>query len=133
MNIACKMQIDFFHWDNLCITAAARTAFNAKTRSQRRLAQGNDSFFANFIQTVAQTNRNSRFSFAGRSRGHGRSQNQLSAIFRIKNFFLKFAKFRHGNFCFVFSVKIKTIFVNPNFFCNICNRSHFIFLSNFNI
>ena len=38
MKITCKMQVQVFHWYNLCVTAAGSTAFNAEARTERRLS-----------------------------------------------------------------------------------------------
>ena len=56
MEIARKVQVDVFHWNDLCVSAATGTTFYTKTRSKTRLTKSNNSFLSDFIKSVCKSN-----------------------------------------------------------------------------
>ena len=46
VEIAGEVQVDIFHRNYLCVSAACSAALNTKYRSQRWLAKGNHNFLA---------------------------------------------------------------------------------------
>ena len=105
MNVTGKMQVDVFHRHDLGIAAACRSALDAETGSEGRLAKRDDDFFAELAQSIPDTYSIGGFSFAGRSRIDGRDQNH----FAIGTVFDLFPDIQ-GYFGLIFSVKLKIIF-----------------------
>src|SRR5215212_2482195 len=74
MNIACQMQIEIFHGDDLGVAAARRAALDAKCRPLRGLADDRDDAFAQ-VRAECLTHANRRRGLAlsqwsGRDGGH---------------------------------------------------------------
>ena len=55
VKVAREMQVNIFHRDNLRVTAAGRTAFDAETRSETGLTERDANFSAEFCKRVRQT------------------------------------------------------------------------------
>ena len=64
VEVAREVQIDIFHGNDLGVSAASGAALNAEYGAERRLAQRDQSVFANATHGVGQTNRSGRFAFA---------------------------------------------------------------------
>ena len=73
VEIACKVQVHFFHRHDLGIATASGPALHTKVRSQRCFADTDSGVLADAVQTIAQTNGGRCLAFAcGRrvDRGH---------------------------------------------------------------
>ena len=66
MHVAGKMQVDVFHRQDLGVTTAGSTAFDAEDRSQGRFAQGDDGFMTHVVQGLGQADSRQGLAFAGR-------------------------------------------------------------------
>ena len=82
MKIACEMQINIFHWDNLSIAAACRPALHPKTGAQRRLTQTHNSLFTNSIQPIPQTHGGGCFALTSGGWINRGNQHQLAIFSR---------------------------------------------------
>ena len=78
MEVAREVQIDVLHGNDLGVSAASGAALNAEYGTERRLAQRDQSVFANATHGVGQTDRSGRFAFARRRRVNGRNQYELA-------------------------------------------------------
>ena len=78
MHIASKMKIDVLHRDHLRIAAAGCAALDAEHRAERRLAQRNDSVFADLLHRLSKSNGRCRFAFAGRGGIDGCNKHKLA-------------------------------------------------------
>ena len=78
MKISGKMKIQIFHRYNLCITATGSTTFNSKARSERWLAQSDQSFFTELCHCLSKSNGNRRLPLSRRSRIDCSNKYQLS-------------------------------------------------------
>ena len=66
MKIPGKMEIDIFHWNDLCVSAAGCTAFNPHARPQGGFPESDDRFLSKSSHCFAQANTGRRFTFASR-------------------------------------------------------------------
>ena len=78
VEIAGKMQIDVFHRHDLGIAAARSAALDSHTGTERRFAQHDDRFLAQFDEGLRHTDGRGGFAFARRRRRDGCDQNQLA-------------------------------------------------------
>jgi len=72
MNIASKMQINLFSWNDHSFPAASRSSFYSEDRPERGLTQGEAGFLAKTAQRIRQANSGSRFALSSRGRRHSR-------------------------------------------------------------
>ncbi len=99
VEIAGEMKVHFFHWNNLGIPTACRAALHAETWTKGRFANTDCGFFANPVQTIAQTNRRGCFAFA-RWRGVDRRYKDQFAVFVTLNGIDEIL----ADFCFVVAI-----------------------------
>ena len=57
MEIAIKVEVDVFHWDDLRIATARSTALHTKHRTQRGLTQADDCVFTDVTERIPQAHR----------------------------------------------------------------------------
>ena len=127
-DVACEMEIDVFHRNDLGVSASCRTTFHAENRSHGRFTQADNSLFANAVQCIAQSDGCRGFSFAGRGRVDGRYHNQFAI-----GFILQSIKKVQGNFGFVMAVGFLVFFLNVLASRNLTDAKHFRTLSNCNV
>ena len=128
MHIAGEMQIDIFHRQNLCITAARSAALDPKYRTQGGLTQGYNGIFSYFGHSLSQTCRRGCLPFSCRCRVDRCHKYQLSVrpLFQTgKDGFIQFG--------LIFPVKFQFVFLNTQVPCNIGNWPEFSALGNLNI
>src|SRR6266508_4444691 len=83
MNVACEMQVEIFHWDNLRIATACRATFDTERWSLRRLANdGNHALAKMRTKCLTQTNSCGGLAFPEGSRGDGGNVN----VFAVRAF-----------------------------------------------
>ena len=128
MHIAGEVQVDIFHWNNLCIATACSAAFYAEHRAEGWLTQCNHYVFADFFQTVSQTNGGGGFTFACWGWADCSNQNQ----FTIRSICF-FGQHIIVNFCFVIAVLFQIFFVNTCSCRDVADMAHCRFLSNFDV
>ena len=128
MEIAREMQVQVFHRNNLCVSAACCTALYTEARSEGGLTKRNYGLLSEQSHGFAETDGRCRLSFSGRSRIDCRYQNELS--FRIA--FNPFQQFI-GKFRLVLSVQFKLVLVDSEFLRNLRNRLHYCFLCNLDV
>jgi len=78
VEIAGKVQVDVLHRHDLGIAAARRAALDSHAGAERRLAQHDDRFLAQFDEGLRHADGRGGFAFARRGRRDGRDQNQLA-------------------------------------------------------
>ena len=66
MKIAGKMQVHILHRNDLGISAACRTALDAKTGAKRGFANTDGGFLADAVQPVPKPDSGGRLAFTGR-------------------------------------------------------------------
>ena len=81
VEVTCKVQVHFFHWNDLRVTTACGTTLHTKTWAKRSFADTNGGFFADRVQAIAQTNSRGCFTFTGRCRVDRSNQNQFAVFF----------------------------------------------------
>ena len=128
MHVAGKMQVDVFHRQDLGVTTAGSTAFDAEDRSQGRFAQSDDGFMTHVVQGLGQADGRQGLAFTGRRRRNGRDQDQFP-IFVLREAFDGVKR----NLCFIFSVEFQVIIGEADLVCNGRNRFQFRLLCNFDI
>ena len=80
VEVACEMQVDFFHGDYLGIAAACGAALDAEYRSQARLAQSDYRLLAQAGKGIAQADRRGGFAFACSGGVDCSNQHQLARL-----------------------------------------------------
>ena len=78
VHIACEVQVDVLHRNDLSVSAASRTALDTKNRAKRRLSQSENSFLAYLVHRLSQTNGNSGLALSCRSRVYSGNKNKLT-------------------------------------------------------
>ena len=78
MEIACKMQVQIFHRNDLCITAARCTAFDPEARAKGWLTQCDDRLFPQLTECLSETDARCRLAFSRRRRVDGCHKDQFS-------------------------------------------------------
>ena len=126
MKITREVQIDVLHGNNLRISAACGSAFNAKNRSERRFAECQHCLVSRLIKCIRQTNRGGSLALPCRSRVDGRYQNKLAALRRI-------GKETRIDLCLVTTIRLKKILTNTGSSRYINNRKHRCLLSDLDI
>ena len=101
VEISGEMQIQIFHWENLCIPASCCSAFDSKTW----FTQCDDCLFIHFCKCLTQTYCDRGLSFSCRGRIDGCHKNQFSilAVFYVLPEFI-------GELRFVLSIKLQFLF-----------------------
>ena len=122
------MQVHFFHGHDLCHAATSSPALHAKARTKRGFTNTNRRFFANRIQTIAQTHSCGRLAFTSRRRVNRCYQNQLAIILAalLSN---KFSR----DFGLIMTKGQQILCRNIQFCTNFLNRCLFGFPCDFNI
>ena len=129
MNIACEMEVEIFHRNDLRITAASSAALDAKGRSHGGLTDGSDDLSAEVrAKRLRKTYRGGRLAFAERGWGNG-SHIHVNAIRFALEAFQNF-KFDLG---FVGSKQLKFIVTDSEFLRDLCNGFEFTRLRDLNI
>ena len=128
MEIPGEMQVQILHRHNLRITAACRSALDPEAGSKRRLTERDDRVFPKLCHGLSQSDGSGRLALSRGGRVDGCHKDQLSVL--VVLYLLPEVI---GKLCFVFSVKLQILFLDPRFFCNLCNGQHCRFLCNLNI
>ena len=128
VQVAGKVQVDVFHRNDLCITAAGRAALDTEYRSERGLTKGNNRVLADFVQSHGQTDGAGGFSFACRCRRDGGNQNQFAILLVRKTLDGIMRDFR-----FIFAVQLQIVFLEAGSFSDFDDGLHFNRISDFNI
>ena len=128
VHIAGEVQVDVFHRNNLCVTAACSAAFYAKYWTERWLTQCNHYVFTNFFQTVSQTNGGGGFTFTSWGWANCSYQNQFT-VWGI----CLFSQHIVVNFCFVVAVLFQIFVINTCSSRDFADVAHCCFLSNFDV
>ena len=128
MEIACKMQVQIFHRNDLCITAARCTAFDPEAWAERWLTQCDDRLFPQLTECLSETDARCRLSFSCRRRVDRCHKDQLSLFisFYLFQVFIR-------DLCFVLSVKLQVICRQPDLLNYLCDGKHLRFLCDFNV
>ena len=77
MKIACEMQINILHRNNLSITAACRPAFHPKAWAKRWFTKTDNRLLTNRVQTITKPNCCCGLAFASWCRVNRGNKNQL--------------------------------------------------------
>ena len=133
MNVARKVQIDFFHRNDLCVSASAGSAFYAETGTQRRFAEREHRFFADTVERIGKPYRNGRLALPRARRRYGGNKDETSARSFVRSAFLQSAKRFCTELCFVNSERFDPVRINPDALCDVRDRKHSIFLCYFDI
>jgi hypothetical protein len=80
VEVAGEVQIDGMRGPHGAFAAPGGTAFAAKDRSHRRLAQRERDTLPDFLQTLRETDGNGGFALTGRCRRDGGDENQLPPL-----------------------------------------------------
>jgi len=128
VHIPREMQIDVIHRNNLRIAAASSTALDSKHRPQGRFAECYDGFFANLIKGLDKANARRGFTFPSRGRRDGRYKDQFPVGFLFQAF-----QYIKGNLCFIVTILFQFFRMDIQFFSNLANWLHNIFLCNLDI
>ena len=83
MEVTGEVQVDIFHGDDLCITAAGSTALDAEHGAQRRLTQAQHGLLTQPAQGIGQANRSGGLAFTGRCGVDGSNEDQLALAGQI--------------------------------------------------
>ena len=86
VKVAGEMQVDVLHRHDLCIAAAGSAALDAEYRTQGRLAQSDDGFFANLLHRLSKTDGCGGLAFTRRSRVDSGDQDQFAVRLVFQTF-----------------------------------------------
>jgi len=78
MDIAGKVEINFFSWNDHSFSPASRPSLYSEDRPKGRLTQGKTGFLAEAAQSIRQTDGGSGLAFSGRGRRHSRHHDQFA-------------------------------------------------------
>ena len=73
------MQVEFFHGDDLAVTAARGAALDAEDRPEARLSNRNGRAATNLVQSLCKTNRGGGLPFTERRWANGGDHHVLAA------------------------------------------------------
>ena len=127
VEVACKMEINILHRNDLSISAACRASLDTENRAKRRLTKSDHYILADTAQTVGKTDCCCCFTFACRCRCNSSNEDELAFLL------LGFVKKSIVNLCLISAVLLDIFFVNICCFCDFCNGFHFALLCNLNI
>ena len=127
MEVTGEMQVDVFHRNNLCVSAAGCTALNAEYRAKGWLTKRYHNVLSKLLHSVSQTYGGRGLSFSCRSRVDRCYQNQFSVLFicLLQEIVIDLR--------FVLSVLLQVFLVNARFLRDFGNRLHGTFLCNFDV
>ena len=126
VEVACEMEVDILHGDNLRISATGGTTLDAEYRTQRRLSQCYHGILADTTHTVSKADGRGGLTLAGSGGGDSSNQDQFS---------VPAALFEGGeiDLGFVVTVLLKILFGNACSLGNLGDMLHLDRLCNFNI
>ena len=78
VEVAREVEIDFLHRQHLGVATAGGTALHAKARTERGLAEGNDSLLSYFIEAQSQADGNGRLADARLRSGDGSHEDEFA-------------------------------------------------------
>ena len=107
MEIARKVQIDFFHWKYLCISSSSGSSLHPETRAERRLAQGTKSLLPNAVQSQGKPDGYGSLTDTGFGRSNSGHQYQVALL----HLFFVYQRFR--NLSHITSVMMHLVYRNP--------------------
>ncbi|VTH05740.1 Uncharacterised protein [Streptococcus pneumoniae] len=128
MHISSKVEVDVFHWQNLCIPTTSSTTLDPHDWTKRRFADSNHGFLANLVQGIRKTNGKRRLSFTCRCWVDGSNQDQFTDWIA-----LNCSNFIKAEFSLVLSVQLQIVVRNTKFLYNINNWLQLNTLCDFNI
>ena len=128
VHIACEMQVDVLHWNDLCISAACGTALDAENGSERRLTQSKDSVLSYLRHRLGKTYGNSGLSLAGGCGVDSGYKYQL-AVGLVLGLFVKAL----GELSLVVTVRLKVLLGDAQVLGYLAYFQHFRLLSDLDI
>ena len=109
VHVACKVEVDVLHGNDLGISAAGGTALQTEDRSEGWLPKCNDGVFPEFTECVTDAHRGGGLSLTGRGGVDGGDKNQFGriALFRL-------VQQRVVDLGLVFSIVVKLVLGEPD-------------------
>ena len=127
MEVACEVEVDFLHWQHLCIATSRSTTFHAEARSEGWLSQCHNGILPNLVESERQTDADGCLADARLGRCDGSDENE----FAFRHFFLVNQGFR--NFGNILAIILNFFRWNRQFLSNVTDRSKFAFSCNLDI
>ncbi len=93
VEVSGKVEIDVFHRDNLRVSSAGSSAFDAEYGTEGWFAKCNDCLFTDLGHRLTKTDCCRGLTLAGRRRIDGRDQDQFAVWFISQTFFQRIGKF----------------------------------------
>ena len=127
VNVTGEMEVDLFHRNNLCVSAACRAALHAEARPQRRLTKRHNGLFAYLVKSEREAYRDSGLADSRFCRSDGCNQYKLAFcyFFRVDQ--------RERNLGHVVTILCYVLFGNTYAFSNFGNSAHLDASCNFDI
>ena len=128
VHVAGKVEVDVLHREHLCIAAAGCAALDTEHGTERRFAQRDDRFFADFCHCLSQSGGGGGFALASRCGIDCRNQDQLAVGIGLN------ARAQLvGKLCLILAVEFQLVLGDADLSRDLLDRKQVCLLCNFNI